>query len=224
MLANMRKPPYPQSSVAIRQAATVAVLADSPHGLCVLLLRRAASHVFGANADVYPGGAVDAADHHGASADAAYRRAAIRECFEEAGLLVALTAESAGAPADIAATRSELCAGDIDWHACCRRLELSFDADALVAFAHWTTPAGAPKRYATQFYAVAAPAGQIATADGDETTQAEWVLPGQALAEARAGKRLLMTPTRATLEQLVGFDSVAAALAGLDGNTGGDRR
>ena len=87
----MQDTTHPQPPVAIRQAATVAVLADARDGLRVLLLRRAASHVFGADADVYPGGAVDAADHHEASADAAYRRAAIRECFEEAGLLVALT-------------------------------------------------------------------------------------------------------------------------------------
>ena len=221
----MQDTTHPQPPVAIRQAATVAVLADARDGLRVLLLRRAASHVFGADADVYPGGAVDAADHHEASADAAYRRAAIRECFEEAGLLVALTAEPAGSAADIAATRAALCAGEIDWRECCCRLALSFEADALVAFAHWTTPAGAPKRYATQFYAVAAPAGQIATADGEETTQAEWVLPSKALAEARAGQRLLMAPTRATLEQLVGFDSVATALAGLNGSAvAGDER
>lgn len=205
--------------VAIREAATLAVLCDRDAGLHVLLLRRAASHVFGAHADVYPGGAVDAHDHRLAVAqaanlpDAAWRIAAIRECFEEAGLLPACDGpvpDDARVP-----IRAALCAGTIDWAEACRALSLRPRPERLVGFAEWTTPPGAPKRYATHFYAVAVPEGPAPVADGHETVAAEWVCPVRALDEARHGRRRLMTPTRATLEQLAGYTTTAEALAGL---------
>ena len=219
-------PHVSESPVAVRRAATVAVLADATDGLRVLLLRRAASHVFGAGADVYPGGAVDAADDEmdaTPGTDAAFRQAAIRECFEEAGLLVALADGPRVNTAEQARLRRALCANSMDWSHCIEALGVRFAPARLLAFANWTTPVGAPKRYATQFYAVAAPAGQIARADGDETVAAAWVTPTAALAEARAGTRYLMTPTQATLQQLAGFATVADALAGLAGPDENDK-
>lgn len=203
--------------VTIREAATVAVLRDAARGeLEVLLLRRHHGHVFGAGADVFPGGAVDAADgelaRNAGRADGAWRVAALRECFEEAGLLFT-TRELE--PERVAAERAALNAGRRDWAGVLEVLGIELDLRAPVAFARWTTPPGPPRRYATRFYALAAPGAQPARADGRETVAAEWIAPQAALAQAEAGARWLMTPTRATLEQLTHYRDTATALAGL---------
>ncbi|MGN8159319.1 NUDIX hydrolase [Salinisphaera sp. RV14] len=217
----MTQAPHPHDSVAIRNAATVAVLRDGRQGrLEVLLLRRHHGHVFGAGADVFPGGAVDAADTALAERcragcglpDAAWRMAGLRECFEEAGLLFTATALDA---ARVAAERIALNAGRRAWADVVDALALDLDLTAPVAFAHWTTPPGPPKRYATRFYALAAPVDQPARADGGETVAADWVAPAVALADADAGRRWLMTPTRATLARLTHYRNTVAALAGL---------
>lgn len=200
--------------VPIRDAATVAVLRDGlDGGLEVLLLRRDHGHVFGAGADVFPGGAVDADDaeltRDAGLADAPWRMAALRECFEEAGLLFAA---GVAAPEQIMAQRRALNAGQCDWRGVIDALALELDLAAPVAFARWTTPPGPPRRYATRFYALAAPAGQQARADGRETVAAEWVTPAAALAQADAGRRWLMRPTRATLVQLAHYRDTATAL------------
>lgn len=217
----MSQPPHPHHPVAIRDAATVAVLRDGPRGrLEVLLLRRHHGHVFGAGADVFPGGAVDAADAAlarryragRAFSDAAWRMAAIRECFEEAGLLLA---PSSLAWLRLASLRAALNAGRLDWTEVIDAVGGHIDLAAPIAFARWTTPPGLPKRYATRFYALAAPSGQQATPDGRETVAAEWVAPATALAAADAGRRWLMAPTRATLARLAHYRDTAAALAGL---------
>lgn len=201
----------------IRDAATVAVLRDGPDGgLEVLLLRRHSGHVFGAGADVFPGGAVDIDDveltRDAGLADAAWRMAALRECFEEAGLLFTAHAPTAEQIVD---RRRALNAGHCDWRDVIDALALELDLAAPVAFARWTTPPGPPKRYATRFYALAAPRGQHARADGRETVAAEWTAPAAALADADAGRRWLMTPTRATLVQLAHYRDTATALADL---------
>lgn len=212
----MTDKPHPQSTVAIRDAATVVVLRDDGGALEVLLLRRHHRHVFGAEADVFPGGAVDAADIELTRAaglpDGAARMAGLRECFEEAGLLFAAPAIDAGLSS---AWRAELNGGRSDWAGVIAALGLRLNLLAPLAFASWTTPPGRPRRYATRFYAITAPAGQIASADGRETVAAEWVRPKAALAEADAGRRWLMTPTRATLERLTYYGDTASALAGL---------
>ncbi|WP_424821230.1 NUDIX hydrolase [Salinisphaera sp.] len=217
----MSQTPHPHSPVAIRDAATVVVLRDGAHGgLEVLLLRRHHGHVFGAGADVFPGGAVDAADvalarrYRAGSRlpDAAWRMAALRECFEEAGMLFTQGVLDA---ARVAAARIALNAGRRDWAEVVEALALDIDLTAPIAFARWTTPPGPPKRYATRFYALAAPPGQQARADGRETVAADWIAPAGALAEADAGRRWLMTPTRATLERLAHYRDMTAALAAL---------
>ncbi|WP_353224423.1 NUDIX hydrolase [Salinisphaera hydrothermalis] len=204
--------------VPIRDAATVAVLRDGRGGgLEVLLLRRHASHVFGAGADVFPGGAVDRDDveltRDADLTDGPWRMAALRECFEEAGLLCAT--HDAKTADQIADQRRALNAGRCDWRDVIDALELELDLSMPVAFARWTTPPGPPKRYATRFYALAAPDEQCAQADGRETVAAEWMAPAAALADADAGRRWLMTPTRATLIQLAHYRDTATALAGL---------
>ena len=218
--------------VTVRDAATTALLRDgASNGLEVLLLRRHASHVFGANAYVFPGGALDPADDEaelrarcrgGAEIieetvgdnGFALAMAAIRECFEEAGLLVACTAHAEVMPARREALRHALNTQTTSWAAIVTEMDLRFDLDALAFFAHWTTPAGPPKRYSTRFFAAAAPPGE-ARCDGLETTHVWWAQPARAVAAHDRGEIGLMTPTRATLESLAGYADAAAALAAL---------
>lgn len=218
--------------MTVRDAATTALLrngADS--GLEVLLLRRHASHVFGANAYVFPGGALDAEDgeadlrmrcHGGVELieeavgdnGFALAMAAIRECFEEAGLLVACTAQAEITSARRDALRLALNTQKASWAAIVREMDLRFNLDDLAFFAHWTTPAGPPKRYSTRFFAAAAPPGE-ARCDGLETTHVWWAPPAQAVAAHDRGEIELMTPTRATLESLAGYADADTALGAL---------
>jgi len=211
-----------QTPVAVRDAATLALLRDGSEGLEVLLLRRHPGHVFGANAHVFPGGAcdeddVDALGLAGTGADlddARFRVAALRECFEEAGLLAAMLGALPAYAASVA-LRSALNNAELRWSDLLASAHLQMDLAALVRFADWTTPAGAPKRYATRFYAALAPLGQSAEADGAETVSARWIRPAEALIEADTGRRHLMRPTRASLKTLAGFPDAASALIGL---------
>lgn len=219
-------------SAEVRDAATLALLRDTGHGLEVALLRRAAGHVFGAHAHVFPGGALDNADDApdlaarcvGGSARAraclghtgralAYWMAAIRESFEEAGVLAGCT--TAADAGQQAAERAALNAGHRDWLAVVMRLDLRFWPEQLVYFAYWQTPPGAPRRYATRFFAARAPAGQTLSCDGHETDLAWWVRPAEALARHARGEIKLMRPTAATLETLCGHADVDSALIAL---------
>lgn len=218
--------------VTVRDAATTALLRDgAASGLEVLLLRRHASHVFGANAYVFPGGALDAADEDAdlrarcvGDADAideavgdngfALAMAAIRECFEEAGLLVACASHAQVTADRRDALRAALNAQATTWVDVVSEMDLRFDLAALAFFAHWTTPAGPPKRYSTRFFAAAAPEGE-AYCDGLETTHVWWAPPAQAVAAHDRGDIELMTPTRATLESLARYPDADTALAAL---------
>lgn len=144
--------------------------------------------------------------------------AALRELFEEAGVLLARTA--AALPVD---------AGGADWHRVAEEREavrsgtLSFadflaghdwyaDARALTLFSHWITPPSEPRRYNTHFFFAVAPSDQIALADASETHDGIWIAPSAALERRRSGTLHLVYPTIKHLERLAGFDSVDAAL------------
>ena len=227
------------ASVRIRQAATVALLRDGADGLEVLLLRRHGGHVFGANAYVFPGGAVDAADSGAVFAArsasgleyaercidtqtetgdstnaAAYWTAAIRECFEEAGVLIACDCGDLAADRVLSA-RTALNAGTRHWADVIEDLDLRFRLDELIYFAHWTTPAGMPKRYSTRFFAARSPSAQSALCDGLETTHVWWARPHEAVAAHERGEIHMMTPTRSTLDRLCDYGDVATALVEL---------
>ena len=142
--------------------------------------------------------------------------AALRELFEEAGVLLACSAT--GKPLDPAAVDAELLTNgrarvrggalafaemlaERDWYA---------DARALTLFSHWITPPSEPRRYNTHFFFAAAPPGQAALADAVETHDGIWVSPREALARYRAGAMHLVYPTIKHLERLAAFDDVAA--------------
>lgn len=219
--------------VAVRPAATVALLRDTHAGLEVFMLRRHARQVFAASHYVYPGGAVDAVDRAGAVqqryVDAAAKRAAallddaqdalaywvaaVRECFEEAGVLLGCEAGHPLAGEALVAARDELNAGTLSWTDLAAHMDLRFDLGKLHYFAFWTTPPGMPRRFSTRFFAARMPAGQRACADGSETTRGEWMRPQDALARHQAGEVKLMPPTTTTLRQLADYTDVDAALA-----------
>ena len=217
-----------------RAAATIVVVRDSPGGLEVLLSRRAERGDHNSGAWVFPGGIVDAADRDAHACcigldDAAastqlgvaqggldYYVAAVRECFEEAGLLFAvdrtgLLIDLAGAAGEHwAQWRAPLHRGERSIVEFCREAGLQLAVDKLVYLSHWLTPPGRAKRFDTRFFIAAAPDSQEAVHDGTEMLEQLWLQPADALARSTALK--LMTPTLKTLELLAGQTSVQALL------------
>jgi 8-oxo-dGTP pyrophosphatase MutT (NUDIX family) len=208
-----------------RPAATVLPLRDGPDGLEVFMVVRHHQIDFASGALVFPGGRVEAGDHAIAGALPGqdplhpFRVAAIREAFEECGLLLALDRRdgvalpSARAEAITAAHREAANAGTLGFAALLEAEGLVPDIGALARFAHWITPADLPKRFDTHFFLAPAPSGHTGTHDGREAVDSLWIRPATALAEAEAGRRTLVFATRLNLQRLAGFASTAAAFA-----------
>ena len=218
-----------------RRASTLVLVRDGAQGMEVLLLRRverAGDRSSGSY--VFPGGTLDAADAQchaccagiddalaSARLDLAgggldYYVAAIRECFEEAGVLLAL--DASGQPAalddlsqDPGSLRSRLRHGDIGMAALCQTLGVRLAADRLAYFSHWLTPAGLPKRFDTRFFVAEMPPGQTAAPHSDETLEHRWIRPVDALDAASALR--LPTPTRRTLAAIAGFERASECVA-----------
>jgi 8-oxo-dGTP pyrophosphatase MutT (NUDIX family) len=212
---------------APKLAATILLVRDAPAGLEVFMVQRHHQIDFATGAMVFPGGKVEAADADPRlcgpaelDADArTVRAAAIRETFEECGVLLARPRGSkelvsAARLAELesrwreklssdAASLPELVLGEA--------LELAYDR--LVPFAHWVTPEMVPKRFDTHFFLAAAPADQIALHDGGESVDSVWTTPQGALAEAEAGRRTIIFPTLMNLNLLGLAASVDDALA-----------
>jgi glyoxylase-like metal-dependent hydrolase (beta-lactamase superfamily II)/8-oxo-dGTP pyrophosphatase MutT (NUDIX family) len=218
-----------------RAAATIVVVRDGPAGLEVLLSRRADGTDYTSGAWVFPGGIVDARDReaHGACAgidDATasarlgltsggldFFVAAIRECFEESGLLFGRGVGGEGdalddaAAARLAPWRKLLHQREHGVAELCEKESIRLDAGALVYLSHWLTPLGRPKRYDTRFFIAAAPVSQVALFDGTEMVEQLWIAPAEALARSRTLK--LLTPTQKTLELISRHADVAALMA-----------
>lgn len=195
------------------------------------MVRRSLESVFVGGAHVFPGGALDPGDGDGSTAcdgidDAAASRilgipagglaywvAAVRESFEEAGVLIAR--ERPGAPvlsfagsadvpraARLAAHRRALNAKSTAFGDVLRAEGLQLALDRVHYVAHWVTPEGSPRRYDTRFFVTAAPRGQVAAHDASETISHLWIRPADALAQHQAGKLHLVLPTIRNLEAL----------------------
>jgi 8-oxo-dGTP pyrophosphatase MutT (NUDIX family) len=210
----------------LREAATVMLVRDDP-GLQVFMLRRNLESVWVAGAYVFPGGAVDPDDRGevlaarcldltDASASAllelpsgglGYWVAAVRETFEEAGVLLARSRSTGRAvdPRVLAPLRDALNSGERTFTDIVVAEDLVLDTGALVAFSHWITPVGSPRRYDTRFFVTAAPEGHAYTPDQTETVASRWVRPADALAAADRGEMELILPTRRSLEALDNF-------------------
>ena len=173
----------------------------------VLLLRRNDRSGFVAGVHLYPGGAVDDDDAHIplsvsdlAPIDRLAIAAAARECFEEAGILLAHTADAAWATEEhISRFGAEEPFSDA-----LRRLGLTVPAPRFVPWGRWVTPLGAPRRYDTRFFVVQAPPKAVIRVDGREIVDGSWWDPATALAAEQAGELRFVTPTRKTLERLAG--------------------
>ncbi len=228
---------------APKDAVTVIVVRDAPgtgsggDRLEVLLLERHGASAFAPGALVFPGGKLDPTDAQldptrvrctdperwadrlgvaGADAAVAMLVAAVRETFEEAGILLVRGDGAAPAlPADLAVTRARMAARDgaYDWREWLARHELVLDLDAMAMWSWWLTPQGEPRRYDTRFLVAGLPAGQAATHDEVETTSMRWIRPADALTAHAEGRLHVIFPTRRTLEQLAAHPDAASVLA-----------
>ena len=216
----------------IRPAATLVLTRDTSEGLQVLLLQRTWEAVFMPGYFVFPGGAVDEQEPLGRehalgpsdtdisqtmSVDeggADYMLAAVRECFEEAGVLLALDehGQPLGNNHPAHGDREAVFRGDMSLADLCQKHRLSIPLDRLAYLGHWVTPPGPPRRFDTRFFVTVAPEGQIASHDGVETIDHLWIRPAAALEEHRNGQRLLGLPTIRTLRVLSSFNTTEALM------------
>ena len=207
-----------------RPAATIVLLRDSSEGPEVFMLKRNPTAVFHANAFVFPGGGLDKTDHHAldrvlgltdseastqlgiASGGLAYWVAAVRECFEEGGILLAV--EESGAPLDperaksLAVHREAINAGTLPFGELLARERLAIPGERIAYFSHWITPPGRPRRFSARFFIALAPRDQHGSHDDGETVASTWVGPRAALERSEIE---LATATRGTLDELVAF-------------------
>jgi len=215
---------HPQREPApARPAATVLLLRDTPAGIEVLMTRRSLTASFAPGAYVFPGGGIDAADT-AAHAQAARRPtqsdahltqaiAAIRESFEELGVLLARRADGAPAnAADVAALDRSA-----PFAAQCAARGLTLAADEVYLLARWITDRDLPRRFNVPFLAARMPAGQTPVADEAEQFEPVWVRPQDALARHAAGHFFIIFPTIRTLERLSAYPTVEAVLAACAG-------
>jgi 8-oxo-dGTP pyrophosphatase MutT (NUDIX family) len=215
---------------------------EGPAGIEVFMLRRNLSSVFVAGAYVFPGGAVDdddrsramrdlvtGVDETAASAQLGHQAgglgfwvAAIRESFEEAGVLLArdgVTGEHATPEVVDAldAARAAVAARERSFVDVVRDAGLVLDAACLRVFGHWITPPPAPRRYDTWFFLAPAPVGHTYLHDELETIASAWVRPSAAMERARRRELELIYPTYRSVEALSRFDSTADLFAAVDG-------
>ncbi len=220
------------------------LLRDRPGGGCeTLLIRRHERSRFAAGDFVFPGGRIEPEDVPvdparscpGLDAAAAarcldleddgalaYWVGALREAFEEVGVLIACDVGGRPVRLDPAALaeRRRACQRDHrTFWTLLREEQLALPVDRLVYFAHWVTPEERPLRYDTRFFAAEMPAGQDAEADAHEITAVRWLTPAEALAARARGEISLRLPTATNLGLLEGARSVADGLALLRGRT-----
>jgi 8-oxo-dGTP pyrophosphatase MutT (NUDIX family) len=202
-------------------------------GISVCMVRRHTRNAFMPGVYVFPGGTVIARDGElegnielcrpvppGATLPLGegFYAAAIRECFEEAGILLAERATAVGAfdtpfIERLTLLREELNHGNIDFAAMLSAEGLVAATDHMVHWSHWITPQGFPRRFDTHFFLTRMPAVQQAVHDPRETTEVVWVRPDSALQRFKDGDFPLVYATERQLEQLVGLRDTATALA-----------
>lgn len=225
-------------TAAPRPAATLMLVRDppggAPGGLEVLMVRRSLRSSFVGGAYVFPGGAVEDADR-GGDAEArclgrddrtasgvlgvpvgglAYWVAALRECFEEAGILLAcrdggrlLELREPSAVRRFSEHRAAINRGERSLLEVCAAEGLHLAVDRVHYFAHWITPELAPRRYDTRFFVAMAPAEQTALHDEGEMIADLWTRPGDALSRHRAGEIELIFPTIRNLQAIARFET-----------------
>ncbi len=213
-----------QKSAEIQKAATLLLVRDAPAGVEVFMLERPSRGAF-PGLHVFTGGKVDLSDDdlvatmdwHGPSEASArellnsnggalcYWLAAVRECYEEAGVLLG---EQSGRPLDPATVATLAISRSEEFGGLCARLGVTLRLDALHYFAHWVTPEHAPRRFDTRFFVARMPVEQTASFAPGETLSGEWVSPEEALLRAQEGRWNLIMPTLTSLRSLLPYRSV----------------
>ena len=209
-------------------AATILMLRDSPDGMEVFMVVRHHQIDFASGALVFPGGKVANGDDQvrercvGAEnmddVELSLRVGAIREAFEECGLLLASehgpdnTLISGLRLAALSHYQLPLSKGEMTIGEFLEAENLVLQLDLLHHFSHWITPEMMPKRFDTHFYLAVAPEDQIAIHDGHESVDSVWITPRQALEDAEQGHRTVIFPTRLNIEMLGTSSSVTEAL------------
>jgi len=215
-------------SVTPVPAATILIVRDGAAGMEVFMVKRHHQIDFVAGALVFPGGKVHAGDREAGLSDhidgggalsdeaRALMAAAIREAFEESGILFA---REEGSDAFVSAEhlakldryRHPLEKNEISLLEMVRAEKLRLAMDCLVPFAHWITPANMPKRFDTHFFIAAAPSGHAGAHDGRESVDSIWINPDRAIAERKTWK--LVFPTKLNVMKLAQGKTVAEAIA-----------
>ena len=219
----------PTADKPVKDASTVIVLREAEAGIETFMLCRHQQSGFMGGAHVFPGGKVDPSDSEPGwlerldrpaeelskdlgETDAAVGLgllvAAVRETFEEAGVLLAGT----GAGSDLPSARARL-HGGAPFLELATQLEMTIDSTLLTPYARWITPKMESRRFDTRFYIAVLPDGQTGSHDGTETTSAVWLQPSNALDDMLAGRIKLAPPTVRTLQWLAGFESANAVIA-----------
>lgn len=200
-------------------AATILLLRDGMEGLEVFMVVRHHQIDFASGALVFPGGKVDKLDMAPGVRQRAdgmeglddwefsMRVAAIREAFEESGVLLARSEQTgsiidAGRLKGLEHYRDPLNRGEVGIADFLAREGLRLAGDMLTPFAHWITPNMMPKRFDTRFYLANAPEDHLAMHDGSESVDSVWIKPDLALREAEEGKRTIIFPTRMNVEKV----------------------
>jgi len=203
--------------VPVRDAATVMLVRDGASGLEVFMIRRSLRLVFAGGAHVFPGGAVDGIDRQ--AGEDAFKVAAVRECFEEAGFLLAFDRAGEVVRLDDPTTaerffryRGEIVRGERPLADVCATEGLRLAVDRMHYVSRWITPEGAPRRFDTRFFVCAAPERQTPLHDAEETIAHEWVRPGDMLSRHADGAVDLMLPTQRSLQWLQEHGSASAVL------------
>jgi len=225
-----------RTAVEPRPASTVILLRDTASRPEVYLLRRQQSMAFAAGMTVFPGGRVDATDASIADSwsgpspswfaerlgctpetAAAYVAAAVRETFEESGVLLAgpstesVVSDTTGD--DWEADRVALEGRSLGFADFLHRRGLVLRADLLGVWAHWITPEFEPRRYDTRFFVAALPPGQVTRDVTSESDQVAWMHPAQAVQAVEAGEMLMLPPTYLCCHDLIPYAGVADVLA-----------
>ena len=241
--------PFDPATVPVKPAATVLLIRDADAGgIEVFMLRRTFNAAFASGMFVFPGGKVDdidgvdeiaelcdgLTDQHASSllgiqsGGLAYWVACIRECFEEAGVLLARHEETGDiirfdtddVAAKFSVERHNIHDGSVALLDLCKKENLRLATDDIFYVSHWITPMGERRRFDTRFFIARAPSAQEPLHDDGETIESFWISPQEAIERAHERDLMLMPPTKANIEFLLPFKTadevlVAAAQVGM---------
>ena len=224
------------AQIQARPAATIVLIRNENHVLKILMLRRSSSVAAASGAHVFPGGRVDEMDAEvvdrglfiGRDQDQAAHRldlaggaleyycAALRELFEEAGLLLVLDTNGRRVEVrqeQLNGWREELLDRRVSWPGLLDREGLRLDVGDVEYLAHWVAPEGRPRRFDTRFFVAGAPEGQVVLVDDSEIVEHVWVTAATALERYESGEWSMLVPTVRTLRGLLSYENVGDVLA-----------